>query len=121
MFGRKLALALAFAAALATGIPAEAGFFQDLVDGMGLETGPLAGNRGGSGQGGSVSGGPRLNLAPGGSFYPEHVSHSRIAPRQFRRQVVAYKTNEKAGTIVINARQHFLYFVLGNGQAIRYG
>jgi lipoprotein-anchoring transpeptidase ErfK/SrfK len=120
MFGRRLALGLAFAAAIATGIPAEAGFFKDLIDGTGLETGPLGGNNGGSGNG-SVSGGLRLNLAPGGSFYPEQVSHSRIAPRQFRRQVVAYKTNEKAGTIVINARQHFLYFVLGNGEAIRYG
>jgi lipoprotein-anchoring transpeptidase ErfK/SrfK len=121
MFGRRLALGLAFAAAIATGVPAEAGFFQDLVDGMGLETGPLGGNGGGSSGNGSVSGGLRLNLAPGGTFYPEQVSQSRIAPRQFRRQVVAYKTNEKAGTIVINARQHFLYFVLGNGEAIRYG
>ena len=43
MFGRKLALALAFAAAIATGIPAEAGFFRDLVDNTGLNLGPLGG------------------------------------------------------------------------------
>ena len=119
MFGRRLALGLAFAAAIATGVPAEAGFFRDLVDDMGLNT-PLVGGAG-SGDSNSVSGGPRLNLNLGGSFYPEQVSQSRIAPRQFRRQVVTYKTSEKAGTIVINPRQHFLYFVLGDGQAIRYG
>jgi len=120
MFGRRLALALAFVAAIATGVPAEAGFFRDLVDNMGLQDGPLGGGGGGN-NGASVSGGPRLNLNLGGSFYPEQVSQSRVAPRQFRRQVVSYKTSEKPGTIVINSRQHFLYYVLGNGQAIRYG
>jgi len=128
MFGRKLALGLAFAAAIATGIPAEAGFFRDLVDNMQLDESPLAGlGRGGSGGGGgsngngSVSGGLRLNLMPGGTFYPENVPQTRIAPRQFRRQIVEYKTKEKPGTIVVDARRHFLYFVLDDGQAIRYG
>jgi lipoprotein-anchoring transpeptidase ErfK/SrfK len=120
MFGRRLALGFAFLAAIATGIPAEAGFFRDLVDNMELGSGPLGG--GGSGGGGaSVSGGPRLNLTPGGSFFPEQVNPNRVAPRQYKRQVVAYKTKEKPGTIVINPRQHFLYYVLGDGQAIRYG
>lgn len=122
MFGRRLALGLAVAAAIATGIPAEAGFFRDLIDNMELDTSPLARGGGGeNGTGGSVSGGPRLNLVPGGSYYPEQVNRNRIAPRQFRRQIVEYKTKEKPGTIVINTRQHFLYFVLGDGKAIRYG
>jgi lipoprotein-anchoring transpeptidase ErfK/SrfK len=128
MFGRKIAMALAIAAAIATAVPVEAGFFRDLVDNMELDSGPLAGlgrNGGGSGNsgggGGSVSGGPRLNLMPGGSFYPENVPQTRIAPRQFRRQIVDYKTKEKAGTIVVDANRHFLYFVLDDGQAIRYG
>jgi lipoprotein-anchoring transpeptidase ErfK/SrfK len=105
MVGRRLALGLAFAAAIATGIPAEAGFFRDLIGNMQLESG--------------VGGGPRLG--GGGSYYPEQVNRSRIAPRQFRRQIVAYPSKEKAGTIVINTQQHFLYYVLGDGQAIRYG
>lgn len=116
MFGRKLALGLAIAAAIATGVPAKAGFLQDLVDNMGLSgPAPSGNNRA------STGGGLRLNLTPGGSFYPEQVNPNRVAPRQFRRQVVEFKTKEKPGTIVINPRQHFLYYVLGDGQAIRYG
>ncbi len=43
-----------------------------------------------------------------------------LDPR-FMRQVVAYQTTEAAGTIVINTEMHFLYLVLGNGRAMRYG
>jgi lipoprotein-anchoring transpeptidase ErfK/SrfK len=39
----------------------------------------------------------------------------------FVRQVVSYSTSESAGTIVVDSRAHFLYYVLGNGQAVRYG
>ncbi len=38
-----------------------------------------------------------------------------------RRQLVRYHGREPAGTIVIDTPNTFLYFVLGNGQAIRYG
>jgi lipoprotein-anchoring transpeptidase ErfK/SrfK len=62
---------------------------------------------------------PQARLGQG--LYPEMVSRSRAVPAQFRRQMVRYQTNEKPGTIVIDTRQHFLYFVLGNGQAVRYG
>ena len=40
---------------------------------------------------------------------------------KFMRQVVAYKSTEAAGTIVVNTGQKFLYLVLGNGKAMRYG
>lgn len=40
---------------------------------------------------------------------------------RFLRQVVADPTGERAGTIVVDTSQHFLYLVLGDGQAIRYG
>ncbi|WP_407648160.1 L,D-transpeptidase [Devosia rhodophyticola] len=43
-----------------------------------------------------------------------------IAP-QFLRQVVRYPTRERSGTIVVNTREHYLYFVLGDGRALRYG
>ncbi len=39
----------------------------------------------------------------------------------FLRQVVPYSTSERSGTIVIDTRAHFLYFVLGDGRALRYG
>ncbi len=40
---------------------------------------------------------------------------------RLQRQVVSYQTQAAAGTIVIDAGQTFLYFVLGDGTAIRYG
>ena len=36
-------------------------------------------------------------------------------------QLVDYETNEKAGTIVIDTNNRFLYLVTGNGKARRYG
>jgi lipoprotein-anchoring transpeptidase ErfK/SrfK len=42
-------------------------------------------------------------------------------PAPLRRQMVAYNTNEPAGTIIIDTARTFLYLTLGNGQALRYG
>lgn len=39
---------------------------------------------------------------------------------QVPRQQVAYKTSQPPGTIVIDTRERYLYYVLGNDQAIRY-
>jgi lipoprotein-anchoring transpeptidase ErfK/SrfK len=44
----------------------------------------------------------------------------QMDPR-FARQEVAYHGKEAPGTIVINSRERFLYFVEGGGRAIRYG
>jgi lipoprotein-anchoring transpeptidase ErfK/SrfK len=44
----------------------------------------------------------------------------RLDPK-FMRQVVPYKGTEVAGTIVVNTGQKFLYLVLGQGKAMRYG
>ncbi|OBZ92670.1 ErfK/YbiS/YcfS/YnhG family protein [Pararhizobium polonicum] len=40
---------------------------------------------------------------------------------QFLPQTVAYETQEKPGTIVIDTNSRFLYLVTGNGEARRYG
>src|SRR5436309_2987572 len=40
---------------------------------------------------------------------------------KLRRQVVGYRTQAAAGTIIIDTAQTFLYYVLGDGTAIRYG
>ena len=45
---------------------------------------------------------------------------SRIEP-QFLPQIVSYDTPEKPGTIVIDTNNRFLYLVLADGQARRYG
>ncbi len=42
-------------------------------------------------------------------------------PARLRRQVVSYATREAPGTIIIDTPNTYLYYVLGNGQAVRYG
>ena len=42
-------------------------------------------------------------------------------PARFRRQIVEYRTNEPAGTIIVDTPNTYLYLVLGNGRAMRYG
>jgi len=44
----------------------------------------------------------------------------RVDP-QWWRQEVAYVTNERPGTIVIDTPAHFLYLVMEGGRALRYG
>jgi lipoprotein-anchoring transpeptidase ErfK/SrfK len=45
----------------------------------------------------------------------------RSLPSHLRRQTVDYPTSEPASTIIVDTANTYLYFVLGNGQAIRYG
>ncbi len=40
---------------------------------------------------------------------------------QLLRQVVRYKSDQRAGTIVVNTGQKYLYLVMSNGLAMRYG
>jgi lipoprotein-anchoring transpeptidase ErfK/SrfK len=47
-------------------------------------------------------------------------SNAEIAP-DLRRQVVGYATTAAAGTVIIDTAHTYLYFVLGDGKAIRYG
>ncbi|OAF13431.1 hypothetical protein AYJ54_44085 [Bradyrhizobium centrolobii] len=42
-------------------------------------------------------------------------------PPNLRRQEVAFQTKEPAGTIVVDTPNTYLYYVLGNGRAVRYG
>ena len=42
-------------------------------------------------------------------------------PARFRRQIVSYASREAPGTIIIDTPNTYLYYVLGGGQAIRYG
>ena len=47
-------------------------------------------------------------------------AHPAIDP-QFTRQVVDYNGNEKPGTIIIDSPRFFLYLVMADGKALRYG
>jgi lipoprotein-anchoring transpeptidase ErfK/SrfK len=40
---------------------------------------------------------------------------------RFRRQVIDYPSREAAGTVIVDTPHTYLYYVLGNGKAIRYG
>ena len=42
-------------------------------------------------------------------------------PAAFQRQPVFYRTNEPAGTIIVDTADRYLYLVQGNNRAIRYG
>jgi lipoprotein-anchoring transpeptidase ErfK/SrfK len=77
-------------------------------------------------------GAPALAMAPerdqGAAFrdlrdqaapVPEAVESE--LPARLRRQVVDYPTAEAPGTIIVDTPNTQLYFVLGNGKAVRYG
>ena len=53
--------------------------------------------------------------------YAAEPEDSAVVPAHLRRQTVAYPTREAPGTIVIDTANTYLYYVLGNGRAIRYG
>jgi len=44
-----------------------------------------------------------------------------LSAARLRRQILPYRTTEAAGTIVIDTLKTYLYYVLGDGLAIRYG
>ena len=63
--------------------------------------------------------GSGLQAMPDESTAPDESSAA--VPERFQRQVVAYNSNEPPGTIVIDTPHTYLYYVLGQGRAIRYG
>jgi lipoprotein-anchoring transpeptidase ErfK/SrfK len=52
---------------------------------------------------------------------PGVVPRDEPLPAAYRRQAVLYRTNEPPGTIIVDTVYRFLYFIEGNGRAIRYG
>ena len=55
-----------------------------------------------------------------GSFQDRDAG-SDVVPDRLRRAVVDFNTHEAAGTIVIDTANTSLYYVLGQGRAVRYG
>jgi lipoprotein-anchoring transpeptidase ErfK/SrfK len=55
------------------------------------------------------------------SVVAEPPEAAAAVPAHLRRQVVAYQTREAPGTIIVDTPNTYLYYVLGGGQAIRYG
>ena len=61
---------------------------------------------------------------PGSPYDPPTATAaaaSRPMDPVYGKQMVAYSGRERAGTVIIDTPQKFLYLVQGNGQAIRYG
>jgi lipoprotein-anchoring transpeptidase ErfK/SrfK len=64
-----------------------------------------------------VQAAPQLNTPP-------QADEDGVAielPARLKRQVVSYAGHEARGTIIIDTPNTYLYYVLGGGQAIRYG
>jgi lipoprotein-anchoring transpeptidase ErfK/SrfK len=79
---------------------------------------------------------PGARYGRGGSVYPEEagtgyralppevrpeIGPKKELPPQFRRTLIDYYTKEPAGTIIVDTPNTYLYLVLGNGKALRYG
>ena len=69
---------------------------------------------------GLMRGDPRTIAALPPEVRPETGPKKELPP-QFRRTLVDHYTKEPAGTIVIDTPNTYLYLVLGNGKALRYG
>ncbi|WBL78211.1 L,D-transpeptidase [Bradyrhizobium xenonodulans] len=52
---------------------------------------------------------------------PQAADEDAALPDRLRKQIVSFDRSEPAGTIVIDTGNTYLYYVLGNGRAIRYG
>ena len=55
-----------------------------------------------------------------GQFVVPAVDIKRIG-EPFLRAEVDYSTDQEAGTIVVDPKAHYLYYILGGGRAMRYG
>jgi lipoprotein-anchoring transpeptidase ErfK/SrfK len=40
---------------------------------------------------------------------------------KFHRQIISYQTTYKRGTVIVDTKSRFLYYVMGGGRAVRYG
>jgi lipoprotein-anchoring transpeptidase ErfK/SrfK len=53
--------------------------------------------------------------------FPVKGLQPSIIRKGFERKEIAYATKEPPGTIVVDPHAHYLYYVLPNGRAMRYG
>jgi len=70
---------------------------------------------------GAVGSAPPASVAALPPDYQPEEGEPKQVPPQFRRQLVDFRTTEPAGTIVIDTPNTYLFLVLGNGKALRYG
>ncbi len=51
----------------------------------------------------------------------DHTARDTDLPPELRRQSVYYRTEQPPGTIIVNTHDRYLYLIMGNGVALRYG
>jgi lipoprotein-anchoring transpeptidase ErfK/SrfK len=62
-----------------------------------------------------------MMTAPADSAVSDEGAGTYVVPERLRRAVVALATTEAPGTVIIDTGNTALYYVLGQGRAIRYG
>jgi lipoprotein-anchoring transpeptidase ErfK/SrfK len=93
-------------------------------EGVGAQGAPLTGSVQGQGQGGQnlgTNGSSVMVAALPPEDQPEAGGGEAQLPPNLRRQEVNFVTKEPAGTIVVDTPNYYLYYVLGNNRAMRYG
>ena len=60
-------------------------------------------------------------LAPAQPALSDEGDGSGVVPERLRRAVIAFDTREAPGTVIIDTGNTALYYVLGQGRAVRYG
>jgi lipoprotein-anchoring transpeptidase ErfK/SrfK len=61
-----------------------------------------------------------IGSVPDGHFHIRKVNFEKLDPA-YRRQLVSFTHHEQPGTLVIDAKSHFLYLLREGNTAIRYG
>ena len=51
----------------------------------------------------------------------DDTGRDKDLPAELRRQSVSYRTEQPPGTIIVNTHDRYLYLIMGNGVAMRYG
>jgi lipoprotein-anchoring transpeptidase ErfK/SrfK len=64
---------------------------------------------------------PAAQSAPQVALPSQDEGAATEMPARLKRQIVSYPTREAPGTVIIDTPNTYLYYVLGGGQAIRYG
>jgi lipoprotein-anchoring transpeptidase ErfK/SrfK len=64
---------------------------------------------------------PPVQSAPQVALPSQDEGAASEMPARLKRQIVSYPTREAPGTVIIDTPNTYLYYVLGGGQAIRYG
>ena len=65
---------------------------------------------------------PMVQSAPQAQLAPQDEEGAVTElPARLKRQIVSYASHEAPGTVIIDTPNTYLYYVLGGGEAIRYG